>query len=197
MRYRRPLSDPATAGKKLALRSLAFAGAVFAAGIPSAKATIISGTFDITASDFGAGAPVPTVIASFTVTLDNSVNLPNDTTSGLTVNQLNLTVDGLVSYVYYSADDELQIGGSGNSLGAAYSLSAGTNDFNAIIDFVSTSPILTSFSYATSSTAQNFGADTLSLTFTPASVPEPASLALFGTGLLGLTLFGLRRRRSP
>src|SRR5205823_6290023 len=79
-----------------------------------ASATIISGTYDITATNFSPNqAPIATVIASFTLSFDNSSQI-TDTSAGLVVNSLNIPVDGSVEYFYKQSTDTLIIGGSAN-----------------------------------------------------------------------------------
>jgi hypothetical protein len=165
------------------------------------SASIISGTYAITATDFLSNppglAPTPTVIATFTLAFDNSASIP-DTTAGLIVNSLNIAVDGSVEFTYDKTKDVLIIGGSAN--GGAAGLGGGSaNDFSAVILDVTTAPNMVfpgDFAYTVLSANpdlfQVFVAQAGTFRFTPAAIPEPASLVLFGTAVLA---FGVIRRR--
>lgn len=82
-------------------------------------ATVISHTYAFTASGFVADAPIQTIAGSFTIAFDNSNDIL-DTTSGLTVNSLNIAVDGAVAYKYEKTGDLLLIGGTEGGAGARF-----------------------------------------------------------------------------
>jgi hypothetical protein len=162
--------------------------------IPSARATLISSTYLITAT-FPAttpAAPVNPVTASFTVSFNNSADI-GDTASGLTVNALNLPVSSSVEYNYTVAGDILGIGGSQNGVDV---LDSGTNDFVVFIGAASSmTPTFVEMIYSQTSTSGFFTSFRGTVTLAPAAVPEPSALALLCTALAGLFLVGFRANR--
>lgn len=168
----------------LAYRLALLSTFLLAASLP-VKAAIISGTYEITATDFGLELPPLNVKFSATVTFDNSVafsnvpfNLENYSSPYLpSITRLSYvkSSDRLVFELIYLPSD-------------TYSFSIGS---------VSSTPVfLSAFVALPSVSFRSVGTTTEgSVTFTPAPVPEPISISLLATGFLGLAAATRRRRR--
>ncbi len=87
----------------------ALGAALVLGGAGLAEAALITRTYNVTASGFVAGAPVDPVTGSFTVTFDNASDILADTTSGITVNSLNIAVASGVGF-NHSVSSDLLIG---------------------------------------------------------------------------------------
>jgi hypothetical protein len=158
-----------------------------------ARATIISATYDFTASF----ARVPSgfvnpLMGSFTLTFDNSVGDITNSTVGLTVNSLNYPNAASINTVfsYTKLNDQLVFGGD---LNGASSINPGTNDFGFAALNVSGAPFLSlaaeTVPGATVVTITGRGTVTVTR-----AISEPMGLALLGVGLLGLV--AVRRKTS-
>ena len=76
------------------------------------QADIITLNYDFSASGFlPAGTPVDPVTGSFSVTFDNAIGNISDTTSGVSVTNLNITLGSVPAFSYFAIADMLTIGG--------------------------------------------------------------------------------------
>jgi hypothetical protein len=156
----------------------------------NAEAAPITKTYSVKATNFSAipgGGIVPfdPVFLSITITFDPSGDV-SETTSGVIVNALNVSAD-TIGFEYFTAFETLSIGGI---LYSVNSTVPGTNDFNLIMSSAtSDTPYFESFQYSTLNSSDVYRTSTIEAW---EAIPEPASLAALGMGLLGLA--SLRRR---
>jgi hypothetical protein len=149
---------------------------LFALGAHRVEAEPMTLSYGFIATGFGPGALVDPVTGSFTITFDTSTRAFNETT-GLTYSNFNIALDSAPSFDY--ARDGLTLGAA---FGGTDFVGAGTSDFFFDILNVSTNPVAgPAFVYAQASNFQIYQG-TVMLTPFPAPTPEPATLALFGTG---------------
>ena len=154
-------------------------------------AAIISRTIDFTGSNFDFNPPVDPVTGSFAITFDNAANLTNQTT-GLSIISFNITVPSGIGFDYYAASDTLLIGGL---LGGVNTIPGNVDDFMLAILDISTVPEFQILFYTQADNNNTpHMARSLNGTVGPLAVPEPASLALFGAGIVAAGL--IRRRKS-
>jgi hypothetical protein len=170
---------------------------LFGVGVNRAHADTIRVSFDLIASGFsdvfgsGFSAPVDPVMGSFSIIFDNSTDL-REQSEGITVSGLNLAVDGPPGFAYGKVADGLIIGSLFNG---AQTVGGGTNDFVFGINNISTNPTPAGdFAYAQRSLGTNFLSRNVTIELTQTATPEPATLALLGTGLTAAWL--QRRRRA-
>lgn len=160
------------------------------ASVP-AQATIISRTYTIKASGYGAGAPVDPVVGSFALLFDNSADIP-PTTSGISVIDLNLTVAHPTGFTYKKTGDIIAIATLGKYFGAY----GGYDSFGfAMIDALSSShPASTDLAYSYGQKIYDTY-NTQVYAFNTSGVPEPSSWAIASVGI-GTLGAALRRRRA-
>lgn len=138
--------------------------------------------------------PVDPVTGSFTITLDPTISVTNQTT-GIVLHSLNLTQGSAVGYTFDSNLGFLAIGG----IEDGDAVSSGSNDFALGIGGFGTS--LASFSvliYSQTSVGNFnlFDSSNIdgSISAVPQPVPEPATVLLMAAGLMGLGIWRSRAR---
>jgi hypothetical protein len=187
------------------------AAAVLASTVLAGPASAASVYLDVmfTATDFttcscGVGGPPPqsTVTGEFQIQFDPTQTY-TDVTAGIALVNLNISLGSALGFNYSPTGPN-----AGNLYVGGTSVTAGTilippstvqDNFYLQIDNIATTPAFDQLGYTQVAAGQNFyydisGQHEGTVTVTNLSTPEPASVALFACGLLGIA--AIRRRRA-
>lgn len=191
--------------------ALAF-GTLMAGMMLPANAATITELVTFSANTFqatGGTPPQDPVMGSFKITFDPTVTYPDNTTAGITLESLNISLGSALSFFYSPVSQtvdgqpynpgELVVGGTFDDTGSVQ-YSPATDDFWLQIDDFSSTPAFVQVGYAQVSAGNNLFYtinNTGSVSVTPVSAtPLPAALPLLATGLGALGLLGWRRKRK-
>lgn len=145
-----------------------------AAGKAATITTDVSFTATPIVGFMGLTPPVDPVIGSFHITFDPALSYFDSTS--ISVNSLNINVDGGVVFSYNPTLQSLNIGGSNLGSGAYF---WATNDFSLGLRNDGSGFVLDGFSYSQAGLLDSFS-------YTPNVVPIPGTLPLLATALVGL-----------
>ncbi len=192
------------------------AAAILASTVLASSASAASVYLDVmfTATDFttctcGVGGPPPqsTVTGEFQIQFDPTQTYV-DVTTGIALVNLNISLGSALGFNYTPTGTgpfgelagNLYVGGTSQGAGRISIPSSPVQDnFYLQIDNIATTPSFDQLGYTQVAAGQNFYYDQSGLsegtvTVTNVSTPEPASVALFACGLLGVA--AIRRRRA-
>jgi hypothetical protein len=169
-------------------------------GVP-ARAALISETISFNATNFTDDrgfptvAPINPVVGSVTITFDTTVAILGTTTTGITLNNINLNLTP--SILQFRYDPFLGVLIVANT-GPTIVVGAGQNDFFVALDNAATTPTFGELDYAQSQVTDHFFMSrTGTATVTAVTdLPEPGALLLVATGLVALGLAVLYARRA-
>ena len=156
-----------------------------------AGAAVITQSFTVTATGFGANAPIQTVSGRFTFTYDNAAFITPPSPAGLAISGFNAPFNGPALFTFNKGNNFLLVG---NNIGlVSYTVSPNTPGFGFFIQNPGGAPIINSLVYSTGG-----GQVWTSSRVTVAAVPEPAAWAMMiaGFGLAGAALRTARRRAA-
>jgi hypothetical protein len=185
------------------LLAVSLAAFTLAAVTANADLTMYNVSFE--AHDFQVGSggdppPVDPVVGNFTITFDPSVAVTNST-SGITLNSLNIALGSALSYSYDPAAGgfpagTLRVGGAASG-SDTITFNPSTNDFWLFINDFTGTAAFQQVGYTQTSVSNNNLFFTLNQTGSAdvTIVPEPASASLLVTGLTALVAGVIWRRR--
>jgi hypothetical protein len=170
-----------------------------------ASAGTVSDLVTFNATDFqtiNIPAPVNPVTGSFTISFDPTLDY-TDSTTGISLNSLNIVLGSTLSFTYNHTNDFLQVGGLANGAGTIqyspstddfylqiFGLGAGTPTFNQL-GYTQTSYSSDNYFYTLNQTG------TVSATPITAAVPEPSTWAMLLLGFTGIGFLAYRRKSAP
>ena len=171
-----------------------------------ASAATVSDLVTFSATNFqtiNVPAPVDPVTGSFSITFDPTLNYTNSTT-GISLNSLNIALGSTLSFTYDHSTDFLQVGGLADGA-ASIQYSPSTDDFwlqiyglGGVVPLAFNQLGYTQTSVSTYNLFYTLNqTGTVSATPITAAVPEPSTWAMMLLGFAGIGFMAYRRKAKP